>query len=892
MPTEIIFANPNLLRIRVHANPATAPEMAPYVVPEVVFPGSSRDASTYTACGNPKYNVSTSDNAAIHVGKVGEMPDIFSISNLVMKPQVLQYTIPIPSPECYIYGYGEHDYYFFLERNISLSLWNTDNGTPWMNPMYGVHPVFFFSCPFQTLYFASLHLNSNVQRAVINTNSIDLTFAGGIVNAFVIVGDSPMDVLRQYHQLIGTSIVPPLWALGVHQCRWGYHTLTEAETVVTQYAAHGIPLDAMWNDIDYMEQYRIFTTSPSRYPEAALRAWVDGLHAKNIHYIQIVDPGVAYANYSVFNDGLAKGVYVNESGTQNPLINIVWPGWTVFPDFTGEKATLWWIDQVKQYHDRIPVDGIWLDMNELGTFCGGYCTVPLDAPWTYNWSDPNVWHDIHHTACVQNCTVANSPLNYPPINPLTNGQNISWHTLDMTADLALGKYYDTKAFYGLMEERATHLALQKITKKRPFILSRASFVGSGRYTAHWTGDNSASWSRETGGIADSIQGVLAANLWGINIVGADIGGFGGTTTEPLIVRWYQLGAFYTFMRNHHGLDDTHQEPYVFSQNAQDSMKGVIANRYRLLPYLMTEIIKAHYLGGPVLRHPSVEFPEESGTYAPASSGCFMFGSSIFVAPVLEENATSVTKYLPIADWFRLWQPNASVAGGKVRTYDSPLYDTSAPAFIVAGTALPLFASPNKTVIDTQQGGLEILCALSKQGYATGSFIVEDGESILPEVIDSLDSVAITCTANSITLIVNQDRKPLSIPQFLKRVTIYNWEKANASMPAPVLTATGIDQFTVVGTMVDNQITFELNSPIDISIGLSGSWTGGGSSNNNNNGGNTPSNSGEPNAVSSSDAKVVVPAVFAGLFGATTLALIAYILKKAPSKGDYTELHES
>ena len=530
----------------------------------------------------------------------------------------------------------------------------------------------------------------------------------------------------------------------------------------------------MWSDIDYMDRFRIFTTDPVNYPQPQLKAFIDGLHANDQHYVQLIDPGVSSVNYSVYNDGVAKKVFVTRAYTNEPLVNVVWPGWTVFPDFTGERPSAWWHEQLSQYMQKVPLDGVWLDMNELGTFCGGYCPVPPGTEWKVDWWTVN-WDSFESEVCVKlgKCVRVDSSLNFPTVNPLTNGRNLFTRTLDMTAQLALGSYYDTKSFYSLMECRVTYESLLKQKKGvRPFILTRSSFPGTGRYAAKWTGDNEASWGPS--GLWDSVQGVLAPGLWGMNVVGADIGGFTGTASEALVVRWTQMGAYYTFMRNHHGLDHNNQEWYRYSDNAVKSFRQAISDRYQLLPYTFSQLLQTYFEGGPVLRHPAVQYPLQPATYHERTT--FFLGPDIYVIPVVDENAWQVTAYVPQGRWYSMWTGDlVSAYGGTSMTFACHLYDRI-PVLLRGGAAISLHTKPAMTVKETRASGISVVCALDHDGVARGTTYFDDGKDSLLTTQDALFRVMTDCrgsvTAGGVRITVGGSGPrphtlPLKEPAFVR-----------------------------------------------------------------------------------------------------------------------------
>ena len=782
----------SILRVRVE--PAVGETPLPHVLPSWIFQQSAFNESIPWSSSGPinvtQENTTTGD---ISLTDATSQAVLFAIrpSSLSFQPQFVSLTFDVPL-RSYVSGYGEHNYYYYINSDavnnkgdVDLALWNTDDGTPWHAPLYGVHPVVFVANPLLNAFYAIFFANSNGQALHIanSTSRLTFKFVGGIIDAFVVRGHSMLDVIRRYHKsVIRPTMVPPYWALGTHQCSWGYHTLDITMDVVANYSRNDLPLEVIWNDIDYMDRYRIFTTDPQRFPTARLAEFVAMLHVNEQHYVQIVDPGVAVASdYDVYQRGIKQNAFVDVTlgnGSVIPLTNIVWPGWTNFPDFTSATSREWWSTEMNIYFQKVPIDGVWLDMNEISSFCPGRCIVddPSIEPVS-NWSS-SVWPLLRDVICPRFCSVdMNSSLNTPPFNPLSLGEWPDWHlynkTYDLTAQTAAGRYYDTKTFMGMSEGMATHAALLNRSSQsarpptRPFILSRSTFAGGGAFVAHWTGDNNAAWGRTQSGIVDSIQGVLASNLMGVAMVGADIGGFsGGNAVDhgQLVTRWTQLGAFYTFMRNHrdnHETADgtTGQEPYRYAPDQVEAMRQAMLQRYHLLPYLFSELVKAHYNGGPVLRHPSAQYPGDALAYSfgDSESTPFFYGDDIFVVPVVTENATNVTAYVPGGPWYSLNVTTAGLAApvqlinidgtGQSQTFNVPDVSSPIPVFARAGSALLLHARAELTVAATRRSGLAVACYLNASGLAAGELWLDNGADPLldngPDA-DLIASIRVSC----------------------------------------------------------------------------------------------------------------------------------------------------
>eukprot|EP00331_Platyophrya_macrostoma_P000206 CAMPEP_0176406814 /NCGR_PEP_ID=MMETSP0127-20121128/1078_1 /TAXON_ID=938130 /ORGANISM="Platyophrya macrostoma, Strain WH" /LENGTH=894 /DNA_ID=CAMNT_0017785977 /DNA_START=246 /DNA_END=2930 /DNA_ORIENTATION=- len=893
-----------MMRLRVKPVVA-AGGVEPFVVPDDILKGNTAAANDTTAAIDVAYATGISTDAVtgesfVYVADANGKR-LVELRRLVFSKQLVSFTTLYSSGSQRMYGYGEHDYYYFINNvnNVTLSLWNTDNGTPWQKPMYGVHPTVFHSDPILQRHFATMWMNSHAQNVHIESHNVTFTAVGGIIDLYVFVDTTPLGVVRQYHQLIGPSAVPPYWALGVHQCRWGYTNLSDVEAVVAGYESANIPLEVVWNDIDYMEKFRVFTTDPTRYPEAALRTFVDKLHAKNMRYVQITDPGVAQAdNYSVYTSGIESNAFIHTQDG-SVLINAVWPGWTAFPDFTLPSAQAWWADQIATYRSTIPIDGMWLDMNELGTFCGGQCNVAVGTPWSVDWNTVD-WNRFTIDICMpNNCTVVESPLNYPPVNPLQNGFQLFNKTLDMTGVLRLGSYYETKTFYGLMEAKSSHDALLAQTGTRPFLLTRASFVGSGRYSAHWTGDNNAQWERGTGGIYDSVQAVLGSNLWGIPMVGADIGGFSGITTEELLVRWYQLGAYYPFTRNHHGLDGPGQEPYRFSQAAQASIRTSLLNKYRLLPYYFTCLVDAHDGLGPVLRHMSLQFPDELQVYQESTQ--FMVGDAITVPPVVTQGENSTAMFLPLGEWYSLWSGNHMVtvegdSGFWIIALDE-LYDGALVVGAYGGNIVPMHETPAMTVTATQASGVGLRAFMDSAGEASGHLVIASDVPLDQQVVTRMNFTASGSMASGVLTTMgngetraNTTRLPTAVTVRVSFPTLPDCGNSATPYYAPANVSISIgstDDMTVLPlvrnvtlNLTCSSISFMLPVGVDATTVFTARWIVGVPQ--------TPS----PTASSPSDSKT--GAIVGGCIGGIaivvfTVAIVMWRRRESEGEADYTPL---
>ena len=472
-----------------------------------------------------------------------------------------------------IFGIGERVHKFELDPGI-YTMHARDVGSPEEtahppgNNMYSVHPFYMFPLANPNQFAACFFLNSNAMDFQFKNagNGIEMThlFSGGIIDLFVIMKGNPEEIVREYHKLIGKPVLLPYWAFGNHQCKFGYQNQNELESVMDQYKQNQIPLEVMWTDIEYMVKYRDFTVDKTRYNlTTTFRDKLDQNHQK---FVLILDAGIArQEDYDVYNEGIKNNLFLKSGKTNDPLIGIVWPGYAVYYDLMKEDASVVWQKNLNDLHKLSGFDGMWIDMNECSNFCDGEC--------------PDETHYKRETF---------------PNGAYDNNVYIPGHrflaekTISMDAgEEPLNIQYNTHNIYGFLMGKATKNYFDE-QNKRPFIISRSTYPGSGRYNSHWLGDNHSTWDS----LKFSISGMYNSQMFGLTYSGADICGFFRPTEHekwvPLCKRWIQVGAFYPFCRNHYGNGggETDMEPYV-DEKLIDVYKKALTLRFSLIRYFYT-----------------------------------------------------------------------------------------------------------------------------------------------------------------------------------------------------------------------------------------------------------------------------------------------------------------
>ncbi len=454
---------------------------------------------------------------------------------------------------------------------------------------------------------------------------------GGEMNYYFIYGPNMSEVVSNYTDLTGRpQHIPPLWALGFHQCKWSYYPESKVKEVANKFRELQIPCDAIYLDIDYMEGFRCFTWNKEYFPDP--KRMVKELADDGFKTIAIIDPGIKIDNeYSVYKEALEKDYFCKRA--DGPYMKgKVWPGECFFPDFTNPEVREWWSDLFKELIEEIGVKGVWNDMNEPAVMDVPGKTFPND-----------VRHDYDGNPCSHR-----------------KAHNI----------------------YGMQMARATYHGLKKFSyPKRPFVITRAAYSGTQRYTSTWTGDNVASWDH----LALANNQAQRMCMSGFSFAGSDIGGFAEQPNGELFTRWIQLGVFHPFFRVHSSGDHGDQEPWAFGKTMTDIVRKFIEIRYQLLPYLYTAFWRYADEGVPILK--SLVLFDQNDPHTHYRNDEFIFGEKILVCPILEPNAKGRRMFFPVGKWYNFWD-NSIVEGGEETGVEADI--DSMPIFVKEGAIIPKY----------------------------------------------------------------------------------------------------------------------------------------------------------------------------------------------------------
>lgn len=452
-------------------------------------------------------------------------------------------------------------------------------------------------------------------------DTMQIKAAKNDLTVYIITGENEKDIVKQFRGIIGRSYIPPLWAFGYGQSRWGYKNEADIREVAAKYKAAGIPLDSIYLDIDYMERYKDFTVDEERFPD--LKGLAADMQAEGIHLVPIIDAGVKIEDgYSVYEEGVKKN-YFCKNAEGGDFVGAVWPGRVHFPDFLQPEARDWFGKKYAVLTEQ-GIDGFWNDMNEPAIF---YTEDRL----------------ADTCAEIEKLTAGNMGIDeYFAFTGMVAGLNGNIGDYDKFYHNVNGqmvKHSEVHNLYGMNMTRSANEALREICPdKRTLFFSRSSYVGAHRYGGIWQGDNKSWWSH----ILQSMQQLPALNMAGFLFTGSDTGGFGCDTTEDLMLRWLQYSLFTPLFRNHSADGTREQELYRFS-NA-DAAGNMIRIRYSLVPYLYSEFLKAALQDEMMFRPLAFDFADDAD--AKQVDDQLLLGNELMIAPIYKQNAKGRYVYLP------------------------------------------------------------------------------------------------------------------------------------------------------------------------------------------------------------------------------------------------------
>jgi alpha-glucosidase len=512
-------------------------------------------------------------------------------------------------------------------------------------------------------------------------------------------GPEPRQVVEAYAWLTGPTPLPPMWALGYQQSRYSYYPQAKVEEIANHLRADRIPCDVIWLDIDFQLKNRPFTVDPQLFPDFS--GMLHRLSAEKFHTVLITDLHIAqlpHQGYLPYDSGEAGDHFVKRNGMD--YVGPVWPGPSVFPDFTRAETRKWWGSLYKDFVAD-GAAGFWNDMNEPAVFVYPSKTMPDD-----------VQHRIDE--------------------PHALGEGFARRT---------ATHLEIHNVYGMENSRATYEGLLSLKpNERPFVMTRASFAGGQRYAATWTGDNSSTWNH----LRQTTPQLENLGLSGFALAGADVGGFAGSPPAELLTRWLMLAAFQPIDRDHAAKGTRDHEPWIDGPEQEAIRRRYIEERYRLMPYLYTTAEEMSRTGMPIVRPLFLEFPHATYDNHPLdldAPGEFMLGRSILVgeSPSPEEVAPYEV-HLPPGTWYSYWTGERLDRRGPAGARDMEIRDAATgaltplmvtptsgelPVYVRGGTILPM--APLTQSTDEKPDG-PLTLRVFPADECRGDLYLDDGKS--------------------------------------------------------------------------------------------------------------------------------------------------------------------
>ena len=441
---------------------------------------------------------------------------------------------------------------------------------------------------------------------------------------YLLSGGNENTICREFRTLIGRSYIPPRWAFGLAQSRWGYKTEEDVREVARQYKEHDLPLDMICMDIEYMQDYADFTVNKERFPD--LTKLSADLKAQGIRLVPIIDAGVRVdPNDSTCTEGLEKGYFCKKAdGT--PFVAAVWPGKAYFADFLRPEVREWFGHKYKALTD-CGIEGFWNDMNEPSLFYSPErLRAFLDDMAALREKDNIEQEEFFPRVVGGAMGLMNSPADYASFYHEADGRKV--------------RHDQVHNLYGGSMTRAAGEAFADLRPgQRTLLYSRSSFIGSHRYGGIWLGDNNSSWAQ----LLANIQMMPSVQMCGFLYSGADLCGFSCDTTPDLALRWLEFGLLTPLMRNHSAVGTRMQEYYRFPE-VLPAVRNMIRLRYALLPYLYSEFMKAALENTSYFRPLAFDYPDDPD--AREVEDQLLLGEGLMAAPVYVQNAHGRHVYLP------------------------------------------------------------------------------------------------------------------------------------------------------------------------------------------------------------------------------------------------------
>jgi lysosomal alpha-glucosidase len=647
-----------------------------------------------------------------------------------------------------------------------------------------VHPMYLQVAP-SGLAHGVFVRSSNAMEAVVQRDAVTFRLTGGIVDVEIFAGPTPSDVIGEYTGVVGRPEIPPYWALGFHVGSRRDHSASAAVKTVTRLRVAGMPMDAYWLGGEYMNDKVPLTLDEVRFSAADMREFVDDMHFNGQYLVCMQVPTVVSEqdagvptmrlesgqSLDTFHRGEELDVFVKSVFGERYAEKFVAGHWSVFVDFFHPNVSTFWRGQLGDFHDELlPFDGLWLERNEPSSTCdrafadeSDVCPAEAEQPEGQGSARWFVLHDGQLSAdeadpepgviptappAAGGGFIRSADVSYPfdPFRqPFVPGEtvvgnapgtlrgNLNARTLPLALNHFNSMHYNVHSMYGLAQTRVTRGTLDELVQKRALLISRSTFPGSGQFSGHSLQDFDATWEH----LPLAIASALRMNMFGIPLVGPNLGGLRGDITSELYVRWFQAASLLPLLRSHSREDAKFPTPIDFDESTTNVLRSTLLRRYRYLPYMYTLFYQAHAYGSPVVQPVGFAFP--SDVFAHRADTQFMLGPALMVTPVVEKKAIAADVYFPNATWFDvedgrlLFAPNSRQP--QCARLLTPL--SKLQLHIRGGHIVPT-QQPQTTTALSRHENYVLLAALSDAGSndnelasAAGEIYIDDGETLDP-----------------------------------------------------------------------------------------------------------------------------------------------------------------